>query len=535
VPIEVWSAGETRTIPQLLRERAASDPDSPFLEFDAEMHTAAELDASSDRIAGTLARLGVEAGDRVAFALGNCVEFATLWFGVMKLGAVVVPLNTALKGASLRHQLADSGAKVLALQGDLAARVADAAAALDDLACCITVGEPDGVLPVRTLTWVELELESDPPPETVADPEGLACILYTSGTTGQSKGCMISHASLIARSWRGNWCVERTADDVLFTPLPLFHVNALIYGFLGPLLFGGRSCIDRRFSVSRFWPEIRRTGATIATLMGALATLIAHAPDDAESDGSSLERILAVPMPREIDTIWRERFGVAVISGMYGQTEATPLGMTTPGVRNPAASVGRANDIDFDVRIFDDHDREVAHGEVGEIVCRPRHPFMMYSGYWRAPEATARAARNLWYHTGDLGKVDDDGFLYFVDRKQDYLRRRGENISSVELEMYFLTHDDVAEVAVHAVPCELGEDEVKLTAVLNDGATVTAEELVHFAVNGLPFFAVPRFIEFRTELPRNQVGRVQKAILRSEGVTPQTWDREAAGVVFERR
>jgi crotonobetaine/carnitine-CoA ligase len=187
------------------------------------------------------------------------------------------------------------------------------------------------------------------------------------------------------------------------------------------------------------------------------------------------------------------------------------------------------------VRLVDDDDTEVAIGETGEIVCRPNGPNLMFAGYWRRPEATLSVFQNLWFHTGDLARLDDDGFLYFVDRKKDYLRRRGENISSFELERTFVAHESVKDVAVHAVPSEQGEDDVKVTAVLQEGATLTEEHLCRWAVERVPYFALPRYIEFRDDLPRNPVGRVLKYQLRDDGVTATTWDREAAGFEFERR
>jgi crotonobetaine/carnitine-CoA ligase len=200
----------------------------------------------------------------------------------------------------------------------------------------------------------------------------------------------------------------------------------------------------------------------------------------------------------------------------------------------PPGSSGRRND-DFDVRIFDEHDNELPAGEAGEIVVRPKRPHVMFEGYWNRPEATAALTRNLWFHTGDIGKFDSDGFFYFVDRKKDYLRRRGENISSFEMETAFLAHPEISEVAVHAVLSDVTEDDVKVTAVLEPGSTLTEEQLCRWSVDRLPYFAVPRYIEFRQALPKNPVGRVLKYVLRDEGATAATWDREAAGITIDKR
>lgn len=530
-----WQDGEDRTVPEALRRRAASDPNGPYLEFNRRMYSAREIECLSLRAAAGLVRLGVRPGDRVASLLDNGVEAVLAWFGAMQAGAISVPVNTALKGEFLRHQLGDSGAKVLVAQADLLPRVAALADRLPDLKSCVVVGTPEGEAGVALRPWQELLQAGELAGGPVVESRDAATILYTGGTTGPSKGCVVSHAYMVGRSARTQWVLQRSAQDILWTPLPLFHVNAYQFGVLGAALCGGSSAFAPRFSVSGFWPEVKRTGATLVSLLGSLATLIARAADHPDSAGHKLRLVLAVPTPPELDRLWRERFGVCIFSGMYGQTEASPLSITPPGMKNKPGAAGVANHLDFEVRIFDDRDRELPRGEVGEIVCRPRRPHVMFEGYWKRPDSTAATFRNLWYHSGDYGKLDQDGFLYFSDRKQDYLRRRGENISSYEVESFLMTHGALEDVAVHAVPSEFGEDEVKATAVLKAGQRLTEEELCRFATGGLPYFAVPRYIEFRDNLPRSPVGRVLKTELRGEGVTRKTWDREAAGFKMERR
>jgi crotonobetaine/carnitine-CoA ligase len=271
------------------------------------------------------------------------------------------------------------------------------------------------------------------------------------------------------------------------------------------------------------------------SMLGSLAILVANATDGPGDDQHRLRLCAAAPMPPDTDRIWRERFGCATYSAGFGLTEASLLSFLPAGEPNKPGAAGRLNDHEFEVRVVDDDDQPVTTGEIGEIVCRPRGPNLMFAGYWRRPEATLDVFRNLWFHTGDLAHVDEDGFLFFVDRKKDYLRRRGENISSFEMERTFLAHVAIKDVAVHAVPSEQGEDDVKVTAVLQEDAAITEEELCRWAVDQVPYFAVPRYIEFRADLPRNPVGRVLKYELRDDGVTAATWDREAAGFTFERR
>jgi crotonobetaine/carnitine-CoA ligase len=344
-----------------------------------------------------------------------------------------------------------------------------------------------------------------------------------------SHNYIVSLAEQIARAW------GRRADDVMLTPLPLFHFNAISVCVVGTLLTGGRAAIERRFSVSNFWPEIQRTRATMVSMLGSLAILIANAEDHPEMPGHALRLCAAAPMPPDTDRVWRERFSCKTFSAGYGLTEASLLSMLDAGEENRPGAAGKPNRHEFDVRLVDDDDVEVPTGEVGEIVCRPTGPNLMFAGYWNRPEATVEATRNLWFHTGDLGRVDEEDFLYFVDRKKDAMRRRGENISSFEMEKTLFAHPGVRDVAVHAVPSEIAEDDVKVTVVLQEDAGIDEEALCRWIAERVPYFAIPRYIEFRDDLPRNPVGRVLKYQLRDEGVTAATWDREVAGVTFERR
>jgi carnitine-CoA ligase len=524
---------------EALTRRLDSDPDGPYLDFEGVAYSARRMDAEGNRLAHALARLGVGKGDRVATLLENSPAQVVSFFAALKLGAIQVPVNTAYKGDFLRHQLADSGSKVVVVQGDFAGRVASVVGSdLPELRAAVVVGPPDEVIDdVPAHDWDGLLATSSeqPVPDAGVRPADLACFIYTAGTTGPSKGCMLSHnyivalADQIARAW------QLRPDDVVITPLPLFHFNAISVCVVGTLVVGGTASIARRFSVSRFWPEVRRTGATIASMLGSLAILIADAEDHPDQQGHQLRLCAAAPMPPDIDRIWNERFGCKTFSAGYGLTEASLISILPAGEANKPGAAGKPNTVDFEVRLVDDEDVEVPVGEIGEIVCRPTGPNLMFAGYWRRPEETVAVLQNLWFHTGDFGRLDDDGFLYFVDRKKDYLRRRGENISSFEMERTFHAHPAIKDVAVHSVPSEMGEDEVKVTAVLQPDTQLDERELCEWCAERVPYFAIPRYIEFRDDLPRNPVGRVLKYQLRDEGVTATTWDREAAGVTFERR
>ena len=359
--------------------------------------------------------------------------------------------------------------------------------------------------------WSSMLAATGPTPHADVQPDTLACLLYTSGTTGLSKGCMLPHNYLVCLSEQISNCWGADADDVVMTPLPLFHINALAVCAIGLLVRDYTVAVVRRFSVSNFWPEARRSGATIVSLLGSLATLIANAPDHHASPNHRLRLCAAVPMPATTDEAWRDRFGCPTFSAAYGMTEVVLIATLAPGEPSREHAAGRINVRVHDVRIVDDDDREVPVGTTGQVVTRPRWPNVMFQGYWQRPDATADTFRNLWFHTGDLARLDEHDYLYFEDRKQDYLRRRGENISSFEVERAILAHSEVVDVAVHSVPSEFGEDDVKATVVLRDRATVDEPGLGAWCDQRLPRFAfapihrVPLRSAAQCSRPRPQV------------------------------
>jgi crotonobetaine/carnitine-CoA ligase len=292
----------------------------------------------------------------------------------------------------------------------------------------------------------------------------------------------------------------------------------------GSVLIGGSLSLASRFSVSRFWEDIERSGARVAALMGSMLTLIAQAPDSGAGERmhGRLRVVSGSPVTAELAATWQERFGVVRAgAGTYGMTEAALITSTPPGGYR-AGTAGQVNR-SFELRIADAEGNPLPAGHVGEILCRPARPGIMFDGYWRNPEHTLAAFRDLWFHTGDYGRMDDDGYLTFADRGKDYLRRGGENISSFEMESVFAQHGSISEVAVHAVPSPLSEDELKVTAVLVPGASLSEAELYEWALPRVPRYAAPGYIEFRDSLPKNPVGRVLKYQLREDGVTASSW------------
>jgi crotonobetaine/carnitine-CoA ligase len=531
-----WTVGPQTNVVEVVAAAAQRFGNRTWLELSGDAHTFAEVWERSLRVARGLRELGVGPGDTVAAVLDTSLDAVAVWFGANAIGAIWVPVNTAYKGSYLRHQLSDSGAAVIVAEPDYAQRVLDVADGLPDLRTLVQRG---GELPADSrVCAIEVLSAAEPlagDEVHTPNPGDLSLLIYTSGTTGPSKGCMLSHNYVcnVARGALRN----RTADDVLWSPLPLFHLNAAATTVLASAMLGNTAAIFPRFSLSNFWPEIHRTGATVITLLGMMIPLIATMDDTPELLACKGQIRVAggAPYTPETARIWHERFGAQHVgSSVFGLTETTFLTWTPEGVQHPWGSAGTYND-DFDVRLFDENDEEVPVGEVGEICARPLRPFVMFSGYWRRPEATAAVMRNMWFHTGDLGRFDANGWLWFVDRKKDYLRRGGENISSMEVESTFRSHPAVADVAAHAVPSELSEDELKVTIVLREGQTVDPAELCRWSLDKLPYFAVPRYIEFRDDLPRNPTNKVLKYQLREEGVTPTTWDRAASDIVLSKR
>ncbi|EJO93233.1 protein DitJ [Ectopseudomonas mendocina DLHK] len=481
-------------------------------------------------MAHALAALGVKPGETVLTMLDNNIDAVVCWLAINKLRAVSVPINTALKGEFLRHQIADTGTHLVICETDYLPRLLPLADQLSEVSQILYRGERTESascrIPVAALD--DFRGEDDTPFTSKPQPSDLACLIYTSGTTGPSKGCMISYnfmcnlARLQLRAGPAN------ENDITITPLPLFHMNALCVSIIASILVGARAAILPRFSVSNFWQEVERSGATIASILGGMGGLLAQAPDNdaMKRCRGQIHTARGNPYTEETKQIWRERFGTKLVGGNgYGLTEACVITSLAAGEYAAPGSSGKRIP-DFDVRIVDDNDQELPANTPGEIVLRPLRPDIMFQGYWNRPADTLKLMRNMWFHTGDIGKFDDEGFFYFVDRKKDYLRRRGENISSFEMEAAFAVHPDLAEVAVHAVPSDKGEDDVKVTAVLHQKAQLTPEELFHWATDSVPYYALPRYIEFRDSLPKNPQGRVLKYQLRDEGKTADTWDLE---------
>jgi crotonobetaine/carnitine-CoA ligase len=531
-------AGDRRwSIPELLDDRAARHPDKPFVRVGDSSLTYRGMCERAGVVAAGLAASGVERGDRVALISASRIEIVELMFACARSGVVQVPLNTFLKGEFLRYQLVDCRADTVVVDGPGLESVRAVAPELPGLRRIVLLDGETDASPVPGVEQIAYrDLPSGPPIEfPTPAPGDLFSLLYTSGTTGMPKGCMLSHAYFlqVGRAWGEDLC-GFTRDDVIYTTLPLSHLSGQSQAVMNALNLGASVVLDPTFSASEFFARATEVGATVSLGVGAMAhALAARPPSDADRE-HSLRFCSFTPLPSAAQEAFEDRFGVVVSQLGYGQTECAPISYDTRmGVRD-RDSVGHPAPW-LEVRLVDSDDVPVPAGETGEIVLRPRRPDRMFDGYWDKPEATVEAFRNLWHHTGDIGRIDEHGLLHFVDRKKDAMRRRGENVSSIELEMAILRHPHVAEVAVHAVSSAATEDDIKACIVPAGNGTLTAEELFGFFRETLPYFAVPRYVEFVPALPRNAMGRVLKHELRANPLGPATIDFEELGLTITAR
>ncbi|MGF6767084.1 crotonobetaine/carnitine-CoA ligase [Paraburkholderia sp. GAS33] len=528
--VSEWNvAPSQRTLPALLKARATARGNAILFSDRTTVWTTSDaLDAAARR-AGALAAAGVKRGDRVALMCSNRVEFMEIVLGCGWLGAIVVPVNTASRGPQLQHILENCKAQLMVIEASLT----DAIGALDFSRVALKVvwlindGAPAKSLPV---SCEQLPPRGEAHEAADVRPGDTLAILYTSGTSGLSKGVVCPHGQFY---WWGIYSSRHigiTAGDTLYTVLPLFHTNAL-NSFFQALVTGARLIVDKKFSASRFFAALAETEATVTYLLGAMVPiLLSKAPTDMELR-HKVRIALAPGVPEQFHASFTERCGIHLLDG-FGTTESNCV--IGCGVADQRAGwMGRVAP-GFEARVVDENDEPVPDGHPGELTLRASEPFAFSRGYFSMPEATVDAWRNLWFHTGDRVIRDADGYYKFLDRLKDAIRRRGENISSFEVEHVLLSHPAVETAAVFAVRSELAEDEVMAALVLRDGEILEPLELIRYCEPRLPYFAVPRFIDVLRELPKTENGKIQKYRLREKGVTERTWDLETSGYRLRR-
>lgn len=518
-----------RTIAAVLERQVRLRPDKvTLIDESGPTMTFSQLQTAAFRVAATVASLGVERQQPVVVLMDNHLDMAVVSVGLGVGGFVEVPVNTAYKGEMLRYILDNSGATLAIIDEVYADRIAQVAHDVPALETVIVRGAraelPGHIrrLDFDTFNWAEAVR---PEPPQVSD---ICAILYTSGTEGPSKGALCPHGHAFQIS--ASHAFDSGPDDVYLVVVPLFHAGGLFGGVFCALRTGATAVIQRGFSASRFWEDVRRFGATQTFLAGAMADFLWRAEPTPDDANNTLRDVTMVPAIPQI-TDYANRFGLSITSS-YGQTETGTVMVTDPGTTRPF-QCGRPRSF-MQVRLVDDNDVDVEPGAVGEVVVRSEQPWSMMRGYHRMPDQTVHMFRNLWLHTGDAAYQDDNGCYVFVDRKKDALRRRGENVSSLEVEKYIAARPDITQAAIIAVPSEFTEDDIKAVVVLSPGAEFDPEAILHDLVERLPYFMVPRYYQAVQALPMTPTFKVRKGELRATGITPDSWDCQKAGYTVTR-
>jgi crotonobetaine/carnitine-CoA ligase len=512
-----------RTLGAFAARMAELMGDANLVDCEGERLSYGQLHERSARFAGALHELGVRKGDRVAIMMSNRLEFLYAWFGIATLGAIEVPVHNAARGLGIRHVLATSGASVVVVEEAFAPFVAEHLEHLPEVRQVVVLGAaPPMAKPVADFT--QLLAATNRLPAADVRPEDPSVILFTGGTTGPPKGVLLTHNSNFHVALSVRDLMGYTREDVLLSVFPLFHVNAKYTSLLAAMVCQARLVMRQRFSASGFWDTCRQEGVTAFNYMGAMLMMLYKQPERPD-DADHLVRVAyGAPAPAAIFEPFEKRFGVQLMD-VYGMTEVGVALWNIPGASRPG-SCGRPVPW-YDVELHDESDRRIeAAGVEGEICIRPREPHIMIERYWGSDEYTIRQFRNFWFHTGDRARLDDGGHFWFLDRMTDSIRRRGENISSWEVEQAVSADPQVQEAAAYGVASELGEQEVMVAVVPKPGQALDPERLVGDLAGRLPRFAVPRYVRVIPELPKTHAQRIQKYRLREAGVTADTWDRE---------
>ncbi len=549
----VQDIARERVLHNLLERQAEKYGRRTYMYYEDKEFSFVEVNKKANRVVCGLQKLGVAKGDKVAVVMENCPEVIFLMFGLSKLGAVVVPINIYHKGDIMTYMVEHSDSSILVMHSQFIDRLgmvlkktpkvqtvvvlegdSDDQAMDSSDTSLVTAVEQIGALGKQVVKWPEFVDNDGLYQQTDVIFSDPIMILYTSGTTGLSKGVLLPQNVLYSQAeCFYTWTLELDLheEDCIYNPSPLFHAQAWHAGVNLALLRGARMVLKKKFSASSHWDDIKRYGCTHSTAFGATNSILLLAdpkPDDADNP---LKVILGGPASEKLYQEFEARFGAKILE-FYGSTE---LGAPT---RNKISyckpgTCGKRHP-DYAIKIVDEDGVDVGVNTPGEVLARPLKQSMMMLEYYKMPEKTVEAWGDLWFHTGDCGFFDEDGFLHFSDRKKDSLRRRGENISSFEVEKVVNSHPAVRESAVIGVQSEFGDDEVMLCLALKPGQILSPEDLIAFCEDRMAYFMVPRYVRYMDDLPKNVVLRVEKYKLREEGVTPDTWDREKNGYKLKR-
>lgn len=532
------------TTPKVLARKASLNGDKVFLRYlpDESEMTYRDLDTRSNEIANGFAALGVGHGSHVAMLMENSPEQLLAYFALGKLGAVAIPLNTASRAQQLRYLLTHSDATVLVVDAALWSRYEEVSTEVPLVGCVVVLGTPESgeqaekqvpqavaVHPFEVLCSGIFAA-----PEVAVHFRDLAYIIYTSGTTGPSKGVMLSQAQCFMWGLSHAKAFGQRDDDIAYICLPMFHVNALQGATYNALMVNASIALQKRFSASGFWSDVRCSGATLTNLLGSMINILWGREPQADDADNRLRMCMSAPIPN-FGRDFERRFGLRFIQSYsltdFGPSHAFSLVDST----DKLGSCGRARS-GIQARIVDENDFELSASTRGELVLRHDIPWAQSMGYYKMPEETTKSWRNGWFHTGDSGYIDEEGYFWFLDRSKDAIRRRGENISAYEVEKILMQHPAVQDAAVFAVKSEMAEDEVAAAIVCKPGRHLDEAALVEFCSREMSYFMVPRFLQVVPDLPRNASLKVEKFKLREAAIANRSalWDRERAGIKVTR-
>jgi crotonobetaine/carnitine-CoA ligase len=508
-------------VEQLIRARVHEHPDQTWLKWRDEEFSWEEALSLAERAANGFLELGVRPGERVALMMANRPEFIWLHLGILFIGAHSVPVNISQRGVTLAHILADSDATTVVFADDLREAVLELAPSLTELRHLVVVDGSAGDGVHQTVAGLLSAPDGDPAVE-LEEPTGGVGMMYTSGTTGPPKGVVATGYDLTPI----HKLLEASGvqpGETMYTGLPLFHGNALLVSMLGSILLDAKLALAPKFTASGLWEDCRRYGAVELNALGGMISILLKQPPSPRDRDHSVRTVLSAGCPPDLWEEFEERFGVRLIE-WFGMVDAPGILLNPDG---RVGSMGRSGVAGVDFTVVDEDDRPLGPGQVGELAFR--HPKGRLTHYHKLPEATEVANRGGWFHSGDLAEYDEDGYFYYRGRKKESMRRLGENISAWEIETVLNGHPAVLDSAAHAVRSELGEDEVKVCVVPQPCTTLTPEEIIDFCTGRMAKHAVPRYVELMEALPKTATERNQYAILKERGLTPDTWDREAAG------
>ncbi|MFK4723560.1 crotonobetaine/carnitine-CoA ligase [Bradyrhizobium niftali] len=518
-----------RILSTILTRQAERYSDRVLLVAGETRWTFAQAAAIAAASAQALVDAGIKPGDRVALMCSNRPEFLQVYLGCAWLGAIAVPINTALRGFQLSHIFRNSRPALLVVEAQFVVAIESVEAGVELPPRTWIIGAASDAIDAR-LSALPLPALGAAAPAAAVRPGDTVAILYTSGTTGPAKGVCCPQAQLF---WWGIYSARALGvreGDVLFTTLPLFHTNAL-NAFYQALLNGCTYVLEPKFSASGFWAAAQRHNATVGYLLGAMASMLLAQPKNANDSTHRLRVALGGGVPPQIHDPFIARFGVPLVDG-YGSTETNFVFAGTIPSDRPGTMGYLADGIE--ALVVDENDSALPDGQAGELLLRAREPFAFAAGYFGMPEKTVEAWRNLWFHSGDRVVRDSDGHYRFIDRMKDSIRRRGENVSSWEVEQAIQSHPAVAACAIYPLPSELGEDEVAAAILLEPGQLLEPVDIVRHCEGQIAYFAIPRYVRILSQMPLTENGKIKKGVLREAGVTTDTWDREAAGVRLRR-